>query len=265
MMKVPEEVSKLISGSGNNFHAKVARWLSGKGWHVIVSPYYMDQTQNKSREIDLIAEKLWPVNDPHGQQEGEVVIRLFIECKFIPSPSVFWFAEKDQESAEKLVCSNSLFQPHPDNSYTKKHHYLAQNSKVAKLFTTSANKTSENEPFYKALNQALNAMVSMSGQPVSIPVLKKNEWTPRAVVEFPVVVCSSFDQMYSVDFYTDSQPESIIDNFQLEVRYAYIDRWNKRRNEYFLLDFVEFNQLEKFGQVLDEDAKAAAFLATLIT
>ena len=257
---MPDEVSKLVRNSGNNFHAKVARWLSDNDWHVVVSPYYMDQTQNKAREIDLIAEKLWPVRDMFDHPKDDVAVRLFIECKFIPSHSVFWFAEKDQDSAQELVCDSGLFQA--DNTYTKKHHYLAQSSKVAKLFATSASKAPENEPFYKALNQALNAMVSMRGRPVSVPTLKKSQKSPRAVVEFPVVVCSSFDQIYSVDFYTESQPESIKDNFQLEVRYAYIDRHNNQRDDYFLLDFVEFNQLEKFAEAIDEDAKVAAFFAS---
>jgi hypothetical protein len=259
MMEIPDEVFKIISSSGNSFHAKVARWFSGSGWHVIVSPYYMDQTQNKAREIDLIAEKLWIVKDMFGNQRDYLAVRLFIECKFVPSHSVFWFAERDQESAERLVCGGSPFRV--DNIYTKKHHYLSQNSKVAKLFATSVSKTSENEPFYKALNQALNAMVSMRLQLVSVPVLKGTRRNPKVILEFPVVVCSSFDQMYSVDFNAESQPESIKDNFQLEVRYAYIDMNSIQRNDYFLLDFVEFNQLEKFAQAIDEDAKAAAYLA----
>ena len=60
-MTIPAEVTQLIKTSGNNFHAKVARWFRTNGWHIVISPYYMDQTQNKAREIDLIAEKLWPV------------------------------------------------------------------------------------------------------------------------------------------------------------------------------------------------------------
>lgn len=267
-MGVPDKVSTLVKNSGNNFHAKVARWLSENGWHVVVSPYYMDQTQNKAREIDLIAEKPWPITDMlrpradmcSGQQIGVVAVRLFIECKFVPSHSVFWFAEKDQESAYKLVCKNSLFKDHI--AHTRRHHYLAQSSKVAKLFATSADKAPENEPFYRALNQALNAMVSMHGLQVSAPEIKQLRLPPRAVLEFPVVVCSSFDQIYSVDFYTDSQPELIKDNFQLEVRYAYIDRNNNQRNDYFLLDFVEFSQLEKFAEAIDEDAKMATYLVS---
>jgi hypothetical protein len=139
-----------------------------------------------------------------------------------------------------------------------KHHYLSQCSKVAKLFTTNKSNAPENDPFYKALNQALNAMVSMGGPPVLTPVLKNSKKSPRVLLEFPVVVCSSFDKIYSVDFFTDSQPELIKDNFQLEVRYAYIDRRNNQRYDYFLLDFVEFSQLEKLAKAIDEDAKVAA-------
>jgi hypothetical protein len=175
-MGVPSEISKLVSGSGNNFHAKVARWLSDNGWHIIVSPYYMDQTQNKAREIDLIAEKLWPITDAFGRPVDNLAVRLFVECKFVPSHSVFWFAEKDQHSAEDLVCNSGLFRS--DNFYTRKHHYLSQSEKVAKLFATSASKASENEPFYKALNQVLNAMVSMSGQPITVPSIKKESAGP---------------------------------------------------------------------------------------
>ncbi len=253
-----DEVDELIRGSGNNFHAKVARWFSENGWHVVVSPYYLDQAQNKAREIDLVAEKLWPIKEMFGRAINDVAVRLFVECKFVPSLSVFWFAEKDQESARELVCADGIFRA--DNMYTDKHHYLSQSPRVAKLFSTSTSKAPENDPFYKALNQALTAMVSMRGQPVSVPSLKKSRRSPRAVVEFPVVVCSSFEQFYSVDFYNDSKPELVKENFQLEVRYAYIDRHQNQRDDYLLLDFVEFNQLTKFTKAIDEDAKVAAFL-----
>jgi hypothetical protein len=259
-MGVPDEVFKLVRNSGNNFHAKVARWFSDNDWHVVVSPYYMDQTQNKAREIDLIAEKLWPVNNLFGQQMGYVAVRLFIECKYVPSHSVFWFAEKDHESAKAHVCASGTFKE--SNTYTMKHHYLAQGSKVAKLFESNTSRAQENEPFYKALNQALNAMVSMRGQPISVPALQRSQRTPLAVIEFPVVVCSSFDKIYAVNFYTDSQPELIRDNFQLEVRYAYIDRQTFQRDDYFLLDFVEFSQLDKFAETIDEDAKLAVFFVS---
>lgn len=259
-MPIPDDVTKLIETSGNNFHAKVARWLSDHDWHVVVSPYYMDQNQNKAREIDLVAEKLWPITDAFGSRKDDVAVRLFIECKFVPLHSVFWFADKDIASAKELVCANGYYPS--NNAYTNKHHYLALGQKVAKLFATSASKMAEIEPFYKALNQALNAMVSMRGQPVSVPAIKKSQRSPQVVIEFPVVVCSSFEKIYSVDFYAESQPNSIKENFQLEIRYAYIDRHNKQRDDYFLLDFVEFSQLDKFFKAIEQDAETAALLAS---
>lgn len=259
-MSVPAEILKLVSESGNNFHAKVARWMQADGWHVAVSPYYMDQTQNKAREIDLVAEKLWPVMDHFGRQPiGHVAIRLFIECKFIPSYSVFWFTDKDMEAAEKLVCLSGRFRA--DNLYTKKHHYLAQSPRVARLFAASLGRGTDNDPYYKALNQVLNAMISMRGGQVSVPALKKRGRGPMALLEFPVVVCSSFQQIYGVDFFADSTPQRVADNFQLEIEYAYLDRGGAQRDEHLLLDFVEFEQLSTFAAAIEEDAKVAAFFA----
>lgn len=259
-MTVPREVTELIQSSGNNFHAKVARWFAARGWHVVVSPYYMDQTQNKAREIDLVAEKVWPTTDSLGDASDYIAVRLFVECKFIASESVFWFADKDRDSAMELVCSNGIFRP--NNSYTKEHHYLAQSPRVAKLFSTSNSKSPENDPFYKALNQALNAMVSMRGQSISIPSLKKRQVSPKALIALPVVVCSSFDKIFSVDFDSESEPKPIQDNFQLEVRYAYIDRHERQRDDYFLLDFVAFDKLAEFDTAVDKGAHAAAFVAS---
>jgi len=257
-MSVPAEIDQLVSSSGNNFHAKVARWFQANDWHVVVSPYYMDQTQNKAREIDLVAERFWPVKNVWGDPVGDFVVRLFVECKFVPSYSVFWFAEKDRAAAQKLVCSRGLFRA--DNSYTEKHHYLAEGRRVAKLFATSAGRQQETEPYYKALNQVLNAMVSMRGGPVSIPSTRSRSHGPMAVIEFPVVVCSSFEQMYEVDFFAESTPKRIESNFQLELRYAYIDRGGAQLDEYLLLDFVEFAQLNEFMAAIGQDAAAAAFL-----
>ena len=179
-MAVPTEITELIRSSGNNFHAKVARWFADNGWHVVISPYYMDQTQSKAREIDLVAEKVWPLLDSFGRAVDDIAVRLFIECKFVASDAVFWFADKDRESALELVCSNGPFRR--DNSYTEKHHYLSQSSRVAKLFSTSNTKAAENEPFYKALNQSLNAMTSMRGQAVTVPSVRKSRRHPKAVL-----------------------------------------------------------------------------------
>lgn len=255
-----DDALALAKGSGNSFHARVARWLQENGWHVVISPYYMDQSQSKAREIDLIAEKHWLIEDRFRAPTFVVVVRLYVECKFVPSPSVFWFTEKDRAEAEEMVCRNGVFTP--NNSYTLKHHYLATSPKVAKVFATKGGGTQENEPFYKALNQALNAMVSMQGRRTSIPELKGWAGAPELVLEFPLVVCSSFEKMFAVDFFAEPEPDPIRENFQLEVRYAYVGRDGVQRDDFFLLDFVEFGQLQSFVEAVETDARAGAFLST---
>lgn len=259
-MAVPKEIHDLIAGSGNTFHALVARWFTENGWHVVVSPYYLDQSQGKAREIDLIAERLWPTFDAFGRPKDDVAVRLFIECKFVATDAVFWFADKNREAAQALVCATHPFRP--NNSYTSEHHYLAHSARVAKLFATAGSKTSENEPFYKALNQSLNALVSMRGRPLNIKDQRKREVSPVTILECPVVVCSSFDRLYSVDFLKDSPPEPISSNFQLEVQYAYVDAGGGPRDDYFLLDFVERDRLEEFCKAVEASASAAAQLAS---
>jgi hypothetical protein len=98
-MSTPITVTQLIQGSGNNFHAKVARWFELNKWHTTVSPYYMDQTQGKARELDLVVEKLWPIRNSLDQLIGHIVVRLFVECKFVAAESVFWFAPKNSKAA----------------------------------------------------------------------------------------------------------------------------------------------------------------------
>lgn len=259
-MSTPAAVLNLISSSGNNFHAQVARWFQANGWHTQVSPYYLDQSQDKARELDLVVEKLWPINDGFGRCEGDVVVRLFVECKFVGAETVFWFTPKNMAAAMRLVCRMGQFKE--DNRYTSRHHYLAKGERVAKLFSTAGVKSSEGDPIFKALNQALNATLAMRHQPATHPTLAGRRRSKLVTLTYPVVVCSSFERLYAADFFQEAEPTGISDNFQMEVEYAYADQAGYPRNELFLLDFVDFSKLQEFEDALSEGARAAAFLAS---
>lgn len=257
-LSVLPEIAELIASSGNNFHARVARWFQSNGWLTTVSPYYLDDSQNKAREIDLICEKSWDIKDGWGHPTGHVVVRLFVECKFVPSDSVFWLTGKDLEAAKALVCSCGPFRP--NNTYTDKHHYLSESPKVIKLFATRAQRGGDAEPFYKALNQSLHALVAMRPKPSRLHS-ERSRADKRVLLDYPVIVCSSFDRLHQVDFFSESEPQRVTENLQLEVRYAYTAHGGGPRDEYFLLDVVEFNQLDRLASALERDAKSAAFLA----
>jgi hypothetical protein len=58
--KSDAEIAKdLAARSGNNFHCKVVNYLRSRNWHVSISPWYVDSSTDKPRELDLIAEKLY--------------------------------------------------------------------------------------------------------------------------------------------------------------------------------------------------------------
>ena len=259
-MAIPPEISVLIQSSGNSFHAKVARWFQAHGWHTQISPYYMDQTQDKARELDLVAEKVWPIHAHFNQRYGDVVVRLFIECKFVGADAVFWFTPKNMQQAKNLVCRTLPFRS--DNLYTDKHHYLTGKQRVAKLFATAGTKGTDSDPFFKALNQALNATLAMRALSATHPSLADRRGTRLVKLSYPVVVCSSFGRMYATDFFGDAEPEVIGDNFLMEVEYAYFDQGGNPRNELFLLDFVDFAKLEQFENAIEEEVRAAAYLAS---
>lgn len=259
-MSIPSQVQELIDSSGNNFHAKVTRWFTSDGWSTTISPYYMDQSQQKARELDLIVEKVWPIKEDFGKRGGEVAVRLFIECKYLLGYSVFWFTDKDRSAIEQVLCADGKYIR--DNIYTANHHYLSSGDGVAKLFASSNTRSQESDPFYKALNQSLNGLVSMRRQPLrAFSSGRRGGGGFQIGLDFSVVVCSSFSQLYAADFGGTREASLVRDNFQLEVQYAYVEPSGQSRDELFLLDIVEYEQLARFVAAVAEDARIAGSFA----
>jgi hypothetical protein len=254
-MSVSKDIEKIINESGNSFHCRATSFLKENGWHTLVSPYYMDGATNKPREIDLIAEKHWIRQGGFGRNEGALIIKLFIECKYIPQSTVFWFSDKDIEAATKWVTSNTPLVK-KDNAYTQRHHYLAPGRKVAKLFASKNRPGAENEVIYRALNQSLNAMVYLRGRESIIPTIKSGGIPKLGSIEMPVILCNNFANFYRVEMDDQTTPRLIDESFQLEVNYAYQDFQGKHRSEYFLLDIVDFDKFDEYLKVLESDKTA---------
>lgn len=244
-----KDVKSIIMKSGNAFHSKVLKYLKAEDWTILISPYYHDNVTNKPREIDLIAEKAFTVKD-YDKFLGTVNIKLFIECKYISQKTVFWFHDKDKQKAEELITQTTPLRK--DNTYTNKHHYLAGVNYVAKLFADEGKRSADNELFYKALNQSLNAMVYYRDRE-SILQPNQHRYILRTV-NYPIIICNSFDNLYKVDIESDNDPLNINDNFQLEVSYAYMDSNGQNRNEYFLIDILQFDLLNDFLEKIKNDA-----------
>lgn len=251
-MNEQEKIEKLINESGNSFHFRVVELLRSKGWKVLISPYYTDNMSDKPREIDIIAEKLIPIISPWGSNCGNILIRLFVECKYITNPSVFWFDKVDEPKlAEKLFHDEQL---EGDVSYQAikvfrpNHHYL-KTDEVAKLFSASNNAT-EQDIIYKAVNQCLNSLIYYRNKcRDNRSILFTGERIDHTL-NFPVVACNSFS-----NFYNANDKSKINNDFLLEINYAYRSFDGQGHEEYFVVDVVDSGGIEKWLIEVENDGK----------
>src|SRR5579871_6797186 len=124
MTAIPEEkIKEFAFKHGNQFHARVAALLREHHWDVLVSPFYRDNATDKAREADIIAEREFIMNGPGGVYRGGAGVRLIAECKYIASPIVFWFDNKDLSRAEKRITTDTVLGPRSGSVNIDGHHW----------------------------------------------------------------------------------------------------------------------------------------------
>jgi hypothetical protein len=250
---------EIIERSGNSFHSRVVNLLRDQGWGVMVSPHYNDNFTDKPREIDIIAEKKFNVTEFFNEWLGTLNVRLFIECKYVPSDTVFWFEQKDKERALQLITrSSGMEAPHRDSN-TQKHHYYTD-TPIAKLYASNTGRSEDNEAMNRATNQVLNAAVYYRNRGDLQLTTTEKGYIDRVLrrVSYPLIVVNSFEHFYATAMKGGGEVEPIIEPFQLEVNYAYTDKERNGHNEYFLIDVVSFDKLTEFLVSSIEKADAVA-------
>ncbi|MFA5996952.1 MAG: hypothetical protein WC791_00525 [Candidatus Paceibacterota bacterium] len=243
-------VEEIMEKSGNGFHSRVVNLLRHQEWIALVSPYYSDNFTDKPREIDIIARKEFDVNEYLNDHLGELNIELFIECKYINGDTIFWFDNKNISRAiERTMVDTGMEHPRK-NTRIMQLHYL-DDVPVAKLFSSEKSRNEDSELMNKAINQNLNALVYYRGRNDIFPKDPRNSNVLRRV-PYPIIVVNSFDHFYCTNMDDGTEKvEQITEPFQLEINYAYVDKDRVGRNEYFLIDVVSIDMLEKFLLMLE--------------
>lgn len=253
------KAQEIIERSGNSFHSRVVNKLRELEWGVLVSPHYSDNFTDKPREIDIIAEKKFDVNEFMNDWLGTLNARLFIECKYITGDTVFWFEAKDLERATKRIMRDTGMEDPNQNTGIQQHHYYT-NVPVAKLWASDSKKGEDNEAISKAINQVLNGMIYYrSGGDLKIAPSKKG-YADRVLkrVSYPLIVVNSFDGFHSTPMSGNGESQPITEPFALEVNYTYTDKDRNGVNEYFLIDVVSLDKLPEFLESAIEKADVAA-------
>lgn len=253
MKTQPDKIEELINSSGNTFHFKMLSHLKEMGWKVLIGPYYSDNYTNKPREIDIIAQKYLTSTLPFFDQDSVIGINLFIECKYIKDEkTVFWFHEKDIVKTKALIARDNF--GFEGLSTIRDHHYLHNNNYlVAKLFDSLRGKDKGQEAFYKAISQSLNALIYFRDTIGYQAISSESRNIHIYEVEFPIILCNSFDNCYRVNNNGTPTYEKIDNIFQLEVNYAYMDQKGSGRSEFFLIDVVDFESLNTYLALVQRD------------
>lgn len=236
-MKKKEE----IKPDGNDFHYEVKKALVDAGWIVRMSPYYNDAFSEKPREIDIIAEKVFPDMDG-SMYTGAVIARLFVECKYIVEQTTFWFEKRNSDKAKKVVNRTRAFHETEENyEVLHLHHYLSE-SLIAKLYKTFG-KNADGDPIFKAITQCLNATIYYRYHPTDL----RSKYNHQSVTElnYPIIVCNSFEKFIKKDTTVGSNQLPITEPFLLEVDYAY-KMADKPTEEMFYIDVTDINALKNF-------------------
>lgn len=249
-----EKIKKMFTESGNNFHYKAINYFRDNGWEVRVSPYYTDSFSDKPREVDMLVERSFEVNNKFGAFMGMIYVQFLIECKYMKQGTTiaFWFDDINKGQAFKLVEKKIKEVHYRENniSYQPFHYLTGDNLKVAKLYNSSKDNSSNGDVFYTALSQVLNASQSLSTGVISLNREQSNLHTLR----YNLILCSNFDNMHKVYKNDTELISKIEDNFLLEVNYTRVSKEGNSSDEYFLVDVVDFNKIDDFVEkIIKED------------
>lgn len=252
-----QEIKDSLQKSGHSLHADVVSKLRGLSWRVLVGPHYSDNFTDKPREIDIIAEKDFFVDEDYEGRLGTITVRLFIECKYITSNTVLWLDAKDKIKAGGLVENQGLDNPN-QQSRSWEHHYFTDEPVVKLTSFVGSAKSDDKEVINQAINQSLNALIYYKNKYEIVPRQNANTRTGNisTTVEYPIIVTRSYDKLFSTDLGNIDNIKTIDKPFQIEVNYAFLDEERKRRNEYFLIDVVKLDDLVSFlGEKIENKDK----------
>jgi hypothetical protein len=255
-----------MAENANDFHYKVSDYLKAKGWDVEISPYYVDLIKQRSREIDIVACKEYPIITRFPRRRAKLQVRLFTECKWIlPTVSVYLnFLPKDEKLAINLARDNDILRQKfyaplegLSGEPLRVHHYIQPKEVVRTAICENKGKGSRNNDiFFDAWEQALHALLYYKHYTPKrwIPVDKEFVDTIY-IIDYSVVVVSSFDTFYKRDWISKMSSQ-INDNFIWSVNYSYPVLSNNEQRHIrkdFFVDITSFPTFEGFLENLEQN------------
>lgn len=223
---------------------RVINRLEHLEWDVEISAYYYDDTTNKPRECDIIAQKEIQVK-PIGPVVDKFKVFLFIECKHFKGEVAFRMHQSHPEAkAMKDIKSAIIIYDINKEKALKNinHHYLWQKN-IAKLYDS----VDEEKNIFNAITQSVKSLTFFK------------ERQPEKGLYYPVVVYSGIDGIYPIDSTDLSLLQTLTPEkyLILGLNYSYRSVVSGfLETQYFLIDFVHESEFINYLQTISRDADA---------
>jgi hypothetical protein len=239
-----EKLKKVIEESGNNLHLIVANMLETMKWDVGLSSYYYDDTANKPREIDIIAQKEVPVRDEFKGEIDKFKLFLFIECKYFKNELAFR-VRKNREEESKLALIIEGMNKHillEREGLFRNHHYLQTNF-IGKLYDSSS---ADQTKIFNAITQPIKSLTFFKER-----LLEKGLY-------YPVVVYGGIDGLYEIKEGDIKNLDNLKkqDNLMFGLKYSYRSVVSGGlKTKHFYIDFIREDRLKDYIDMILKEAE----------
>jgi hypothetical protein len=245
-----------INKTGFPLELKVSHLLKSRGYYVNQSVYYMDQDENKARELDIkaINNKTYLLNPEDikpNSISNSIYIRnwLVIECKKSENkPWVFLSSDRDTYDDNDLI--ELLLRNYKENipfSYAeiakiKSVHPFTKFSKVARSFFEAFKGSESSEAIFKALTTVVKSSLYFS----------RNDDKEDIWILYPIVV---FDGRMFDATINEIGEVSVLETEAVIFTYHYTTHDDKRT---ITIPIIREDALSNFPKKLEESLDVAA-------
>jgi hypothetical protein len=239
-----ESLEKIIKNSGNYLHLHIVELLEKCDWKVDLSSYYYDDTNDKPREIDIVASKTIELKSFSSQNltiapEGFKLI-LFIECKYFKEEIAFHMRDYEGVDQARSIIVERMNKGEVLTDINNNHHYF-NFKKIGKLYDCQISKD-----VFDAITQPIKSLTFFKARNLEMGFY------------YPVVVFSGIDGIYQLETNDASDLQSIKSKkvVPFGVNYSYRSPISDTlETQLFNVDFVEESMLEGYLNTIEFNAK----------
>lgn len=257
-----EDFKKIIEESGNNLHIDTVKLLETMDWDVDLSSYYYDDTTNKPREIDIVAQKEISICDEFKEEIDNFKLFLFIECKYFKNELAFRVREnREKEAKAALIIEGMNKELLLEREHLFSHHHYLQTSFVGKLYDSLPE---DQTKVFNAITQPIKSLIFFKQHSLKTEVEKGK----KKGIYYPIVIYSGIDGIYSIK---DVDIENLDDlqkeeNIMFSLNYSYKSHYEsifaeKGRltealiTQHFYIDFINQKRLKDYVSMILKEAE----------